>query len=65
MFSPDLNSKAVPGRNIEISEKFKLNFLKRRSFMVIGFRFLAPKQIKALTSSSDLRIIESIECRDF
>ena len=22
--------------------------------MVIGFRFLAPKQIKALTSSSDL-----------
>ena len=27
MFSPDLNSKLVPDRNIEISEKFKLDFI--------------------------------------
>ena len=39
MFSPDLYSKPFPDRNIEISEKFKMNFLKKDN---IGSEVLLP-----------------------
>ena len=48
-----------------VLEKFKLNFLKKRSYRVRGFSFVIKQQIKDLTSSSDLRSIESGKCGDF
>ena len=45
-----------------VLEKFKLNFLKKGSYRVKGFSFVIQQQIKDLTSSSDLRSIESIKC---
>ena len=48
-----------------VLEKFKLNFLKKRSYSVRGFSFVTIQQIKDLASSSDLRSIEYRECVDF